>query len=171
MTVRKALITTSRLLLALLMMCLSVITAVHAQDAADQIRKLKSAFLFNFLRYSEIPSEDTVHLHLCLYGEEAKTIGKYLEEIKGTTIGGKVLVIKPLSTLTSISDCEVIYYENNRSLRIDTKALVVSSEPALATIQFTTVHDTLQFKVDLDDAKTKGIYLSSQLLRVAYKVD
>jgi hypothetical protein len=156
----------------LLLALLSSGGPAFAEEDHSQLQKLKAAFLFNFLRYSDVPSSNASKLQLCLLGEEALRVEEPLQEVSGRIIDGKSVVILPLKSLPEKVDCDILYFEHiENPSRLDAlRALTISVSPTPAMIQFTTVNDTLQFNVNLQRAKAKGIYLSSQLLRVAFSV-
>lgn len=144
----------------LLLVLLSFGGSAYADEDLLQLQKLKAAFLFNFLRYSDVPTTNPSKLQLCLLGEGALRVEELLQEVSGRVVDGKSVIILTLKTLPEKIDCDILYYEHLETpSRLDAaRALTISISPTPAMIQFTTVNDTLQFNVNLQRAKAKGIY-------------
>ena len=161
------------------------VAGLHAQSAKPTDYDVKAAYLFNFGRFIEWPTQVTTsrneHFTVCVLGRDP--FGPGLDStLAGETIGGKSVVAKRISNPQESDDCRIIFLSPAEGghlkkivAELDKKAvLTVSDMPEFAQlggmIQFVLEGKKVRFEVNLAATQRAGLTLSSELLKVATTV-
>jgi hypothetical protein len=154
---------------------------VHAQDLPEY--RLKAAFIFNFLTYTEWPAAATAAsgtLNLCVLG--ADPFGSDIDALQGRSVGGRAIEVQRKSISDSLKACHAVFISNaahDRWLRSflglrGKPVLVITDNPGAlalgATLNMNVVRDKVTFEANLGLAREAGLQLSSKLLRLATEV-
>ncbi len=139
--------------------------------------RLKVAFVYNFLRFTEWPAETGNTLNLCLGNADAPMETAF-NTLIGQQVNGRRIRVIPLERTASTTSCHV-YFINEGGIPIALKTLA-ASQPNLLTIGETEGFAAeggviglverdgrLQFEVNLEVARKGSYKLSSQLLKLA----
>jgi YfiR/HmsC-like len=156
-----------------------------AQQTKASEYAVKATYLYNFSRFVQWPTDSVAAkgnvFPICVFGEDP--FGAVLETIlSGESIDGKAVVAKRVSKLQETLDCRVLYISVSEDSRlkeilaeVDKAAvLTVSDIPQFSQrggmIQFVLAGNKVRFEVNLTNAQTAGLTLSSDLLKVAVAV-
>jgi hypothetical protein len=162
----------------LVLCCVWLAQAAIAEEMNEN--DLKAAFVYRFAQYAGWSGRDTSELHLCVSSSEAQFAA--LEKLRERKINGNPIQVMRLSAVKHVNDCHVLYIgaqglnEKNVVLSQYAQAqlLLISDLPyALeekAIIALVTEPNHISFKVNLSEAKKQGLYLSSQMLKLAKEV-
>lgn len=147
--------------------------------------QVKALFLYNFANFVEWPegafntTQDPIHL--CLFGEVP--FGLFLDELNGTLIGDRALRIKRTAQISDIrAGCQILFVGDDQKVRLPTfwkeiQYLYVlsigeqkdfASKGGIVNIMRTT--DQVQFEVNISNAIANGLFISSDLLKLARKI-
>jgi len=171
--------------LALAILFLFHSTFLPAQQTKAPESAVKATYLFNFSRFVQWPADAAAakgdSFSICVLGEDP--FGAVLDTIlSGETIGGKPVMTKRVSKPQDALDCRVLYISASEEGRLKeilagldkSGVLTVSDIPQFSQrggmIQFVLVGNKLRFEVNLTNAQTAGLTLSSDLLKVAVAV-
>ena len=170
-------------ILSVLLMVLLLSAPAHVM--ADEVRiseyQVKTAFLYNFSRFVTWPQatlQDRTEFTLCVTGSDP--FGPQLDSLTGKAIHEKTLVVRRLSSLAMVDDCQLVYIgENAERSEI---LLLLGGQPVLTIsdaagfieeggiIQFMLIQNKVRFRVNVAAANAAGLNISSKLLSLAISV-
>ena len=145
----------------------STLASADSQNTASY--KLKAAFILNFLRFTKLPQEPEDEIQICVVGSnEIKDVFSLLEK---KSIRGKSLNV---SLYNRSEACNVIFVptDQNTSLPLESLSALsigegVNSLEQGCMVRFFEEQDKLRFEVNLERVRTKGLNMSSKLLKLA----
>jgi hypothetical protein len=160
-----------------------VVALGHAQDVTEV--SLKGAFIFNFARFTEWPSESlppSVPVAACVVGD--RNIGAALKRAVGNQkLNGRPIVVSFLEPHESPSACHFLYVSGVPRARMaeiiygvhETAVLTVSDDDAFiklgGIIQVFIESGKMRFRINPKSAKRAHLQLSSSLLALADLVE
>jgi len=142
--------------------------------------RIKAAFLFNFMAYTEWPAEVGSTLNLCVYG--ADPFGHDIDELQGKAVGSRAVAVQRRAEGESTDTCQIVFIS---SAAIDSLPRVLASvrDRAVLTvadsagaarrgvaINMTVQQGRVSFEANLPAARSGRLQLSSKLLRLATEV-
>ena len=155
--------------------------AVRGETPESREHAVKTAFLYNFAKFVDWPPEsfknEAAPFVLGIVG--ADPFGPALETLKDKTVKGRKLVIRKLSRLENLEDCQIVFISGSEkgSLRpiLSTlknhNILTVSDIDRFASqggmIGLVTVGNNVNFEINLDAVQQSKLKFSSQLLKLA----
>jgi hypothetical protein len=142
---------------------------------------IKAAFLYNFAKFTEWPSDAYANgaapLRVCVLGQDP--FGTALETIAGKRIKQRLVATLRITRLDQARRCQVLYISASERHRLGAilarlgraPILTVTDLPGLdrpgAMINFQSVADKVRFEIDSDHAAFAGLSFSSKLLWLA----
>ena len=172
------------IVLLCLILCMAMQAGAQAKTPSEYA--VKAAFLYNFTKFVEWPSdvldENDSLLQICVIGENP--FGDELENIiEGKKVGGKSVMVTYAQSVKEAVFCDVVFISQsekkklNRILKVLTNRaiLTVSDIDDFAerggTIGFFVEDNRIRFKINIDTAEKAGLQISSKLLRLAQIVN
>lgn len=165
------------------LLSLSVIGS-FAQQVHPTESQVKAAYLYNFGRFVEWqsdrgPSGDS--FELCVLGQDP--FGPLLDAtVAGESINTRKIIVKRLPKLFEGASCNILYISSSEASRLGpileaahrSGTLTVSDIPHFVDhggiIGFIKQQDRIRFEVNRSAAEDSHLTLSSELLKVAFKV-
>jgi hypothetical protein len=165
----------------LLLWGMVAIQPLMAQDAVSE-EQLKAAFLYNFARFVEwptnaFPSESTpIQLGVLGNDEFAERLAALLKEKKAH---GRSLVVKKLNGVTDVAGSQIIFIAKSESRKTSQVADLTKKQPVLLVgesddflsnggiINFVIESKQLRFDIHVTNAEANNLTISSHLLRLA----
>ena len=148
---------------------------------------MKAAYLYNFSRFVEWPArseaEKSEPFAICVLGKDP--FGPILDATvsgKGAGAGGQGLVAKRLTKLQEAVACQILFVGDSEQDHLKeilaalsrSSILTVSDIPHFSErggmIEFVLKGDRVRFEVNLTNAVSAGLAVSSDLLKVALAV-
>jgi len=164
---------------------LSTPQAVAAQSSSPASEDVEAAYLYQFGRYVEWPPDlvnDSATFDICVLGMDP--LGAALDEIvAGKAITGRQVAARRIAGPGESGDCRIIFVSSSENGRVPeilkalagTRVLTVGRGADFTRrggmIGFTFDARRVRFVVNLAAADAAKLMLSSQLLRVAVRVD
>jgi hypothetical protein len=156
-----------------------------AQQTKAPESAVKATYLYNFSRFVQWPADAAAaksgSFSICVLGEDP--FGTVLDTIlSGEAVGGKPVMTKRVMKAQDALNCHVLYISASEDSRLKeilaevdkAGVLTVSDIPQFSQrggmIQFIVVGNKLRFEVNLTNAQSAGLTLSSDLLKVAVAV-
>ena len=152
-----------------------------AQAHTEDDLLLKAAFIYNFAKFTQWPSEvfqeQTSPLNLCITGEDE--LVKKLEQLAGKTIQQHPVVVQDLQQAQKIEDCQILYVamsEDKNFLKIlspirNQPVLTISELPLFAQsggiIKLYKEKEQTHFIINLAASRQSGLEINSRLLKLA----
>jgi hypothetical protein len=166
---------------AVLLLAAAGLAPIAQADELDSGREdqMKAAYLFNFAKFVEWPPNAKGHIHVCFIGAPG-VHASLIESTAGKTVGARAIAIDMLQPADSRLGCDVIYVDAVWETNVLIEA---AGNPALTVsdaCEFTRhggiirlfKHDNrLRFDINLDNARRAGLKISSNLLKLASRVE
>jgi hypothetical protein len=169
--------------LALIVLLVVVVAPVHAQDVTEV--SLKGAFIFNFARFTEWPSESlpaSVPVSACVVGD--RDVAAALKRAAANQkLNGRPIVVSFLESTERLSTCHFLYVSGVARARMaeivygvhETPVLTVSDDDTFiklgGMIQVFIESGKMRFRINPKSAKRARLQLSSRLLALADLVE
>ena len=169
---------------ALLLACSCLAAAARAQTTAASgptEYEVKAAYLFNFGRFVQWPASKAGGVfELCVLGPDP--FGMALDRVvTGALVSGRTVRARRIASPDDASPCHIVFVSAQHE-RLDEALAVVGKAQVLTVgdspqflarggmIQFVLEGSRVRFQVNLARAQSAGLVLSSELLRVATRV-
>lgn len=162
--------------------CLSVaaltpyLSNAYADEASDY--QIKSAFLFNFLKLTEIPSAiKRGTIIICIAGNAEETLP--FESIHGKEIGNLRVEVRASQSTSDVEDCDALFVANSAALRIKSiieqysraGVMTVGEDEGFldsgGMIRFFHEDSRVRFEVNSKLVASAGLHMSSKVLSLA----
>lgn len=157
---------------------LSHASSTHAEQPSEY--RLKLAFLYNFVAFTEWPSLPNQALNLCIYGEDP--FGEQVEHIRQRKIDAHNIFIKYPKNISELTDCQIVFITRSVMEKLDSIIKQLEEMPILTIadtpgagrqgvmLNMAIKEGKIIFEANLAMAKRNGLKLNSQLLRFASEV-
>jgi len=161
---------------------LFVMLCCSSQAAADTQAeyRLKAAFLYNFVAFTEWPADVANTLNVCVYGPDP--FGEELDKYRGKNVAGRSLAMRRVNSVDNLGSCQVVFVARpvigNLARVLDSLSgspvLIVADSPGAArqgaAINMSAEQSKVTFEANLAAARRNRLNLSSKLLRLASEV-
>lgn len=167
-----------------IMSILSVTTSAHivcAQDPKPSEYQVKAAFILNFAKFVEWPTNAFVNsthtMNLCIVGEDP--FGADLDAIRDETIGNKKITIKYRTATQSLKECQIVFVSRSEKKQLSQIVNALKGASILSIgdtegfaqqkviINFYLEENRVRFEINEDAARSVGLKISSKLLKLA----
>lgn len=184
-TLRRALLirapSTCWRILALVFFIVTYASSRNAQAQVLNEYEAKAAFLFNFVKFVEWPTQafadDSSPLIIGVVGDDGSS-GVIEQVIAGKTANGRRLVVKRFSNFRTLTYCHMVFVRSSERNRIRQTlaaagpgALTVGETEGFAQwggiINFTIVDGKLRLEINQTSAERAGLKISAKLLSLA----
>lgn len=172
----------ARQMLGLSLSLLLTVVSGRAQDSRPSEYQLKAAFLFNFAKFVEWPSDAFVEATspFIIGTLGGNPFGGDLERtIRDKKINNRVIIFKEFRTLTEATNCHILFINASERPRLPeivaglrrTSVLTVSEMEGFTgsggMINFVQEHNKIRFQINDEAAKAANLRISSKLLSIA----
>jgi hypothetical protein len=157
----------------------------QAQQAKPNEYQVKAAYLYNFGRFVKWPQpasgDKNDSFAVCVLGQDP--FGQTLDAtLTGETLDGKPVKIRRLAKAQDAADCRILFVSLTEEHHLkeilaaidQAGVLTVSEIPGFSQrggiIQFVVEGDRVRFEINLANAESSRLVLSSELLKVAATV-
>jgi len=146
-----------------------------------KINKIKSAYLYNFLKYITLPQHpdksDKNYFSVCIFGNNP--FGRALDSLSGRIAKGLEVKVKKLTELKETLDCDIIYVSQSEINNIDNLFAMLKNNSILTVsditdfahkggvIGFITHNEKIGIEINLNNARQANIRISASLLEIA----
>jgi hypothetical protein len=169
----------SRLVAALWLAVLPLITTGARADELPEYR-LKAAFVYNFMLFTEWPATTGSNLNLCIHGKDP--FGPEIDTLQGKVAAGRSIAVQRKAAGDSLRSCQVVFITASmvdslpRVLEglAGLPVLTVADSPGAmqkgVALNMSVTQGKVSFEANLQAARAAGLGLSSRLLRLATEV-
>ena len=154
-----------------------------AQSSAPSQLDVQAVYLFDFAKFVRWP-EGAEHgtLTICVAGEKAY-VDRLTRLVKSEQVDSRPLAVRAVQTPADVADCDILFLSVSAKDQEAAMLAATAGKPVLTVsdipdflnsggiIQFLLINKRVRFSVDLRPAAHSGIGLSSELLKVAVKVN
>lgn len=153
-------------------------SAGWAEDLPEY--RLKAAFVYNFIVYTEWPADTGAMLNLCIHGPDP--FGPEIDGLQGKVAAGRSIAVMRKPAGDSLKGCQVVFLSAAaigslpRDLaRLNGQTVLTVADSPAAMQQGVVLNMALRqgkvsFEANLRAARSAGLGLSSKLLRLATEV-
>ncbi len=153
-------------------------SSAWSQDLPEY--RVKAAFVYNFVAYTEWPSDVGTALNVCVYGPDPFAIE--IDSLEGKTAGARRIDVHRKTSLEALKGCQLVFvapaFVNQLPRVVDTvrglPVLIVADSPGAlrqgAIVNMNMVQNRVTFEANLGAARSARLTLSSKLLRLATDV-
>jgi hypothetical protein len=169
----------SRISIPLLLLLLAFTTTARA--AASREYEIKAAYLYNFINYIDWPEQSLPAaggtITIGVVGDNP--FGPALLPLNGKKIKGRTLAVKEVSSAADLRNCHIVFICPSEKQRLgqileslkNSRILTVSEIDGFAErggiINFISERNKVRFEINPDAARSKGLTISSELLKLA----
>ena len=157
--------------------------AANAQDDAQLANKIKSAYLYNFLKFVEFGSskENKANFDVCILGVDP--FEDALAKIATRKAKGKSVSIRKMLDVSETKSCDIIYISQSKKLELIPVLKELNSRSVLTVSDienFTQVGGIVRFfphngkigiEINLTRARQSEIQISALLLEIARVIE
>ena len=178
----------STFMVSFVLLVLVFSTTATAQEAyIDREAKIKSAYLYKFIRYVQWPDATMAADSQFVIGSVGgSSVDTYLAAIAKTrTAKGKKLVFRRVESVQQAKSCHVLFLPNHtdsqlrntilKELHASPVLVVGESDPVYlrlgGVITFNVVNNKVRLRLSTTNASAKGLKVSSKLARLAEVID
>jgi hypothetical protein len=161
------------------------VPCLQSQQTKAREFEVKAAYLFNFARFVEWPSDAnggaSSSFEICVLGSDP-FVPALDATISGQSIGGKSISAKRISKPQEANHCQILFISASEEWHIKDVLAALDKAPVLTVsdiprfserggmIGFVLEGNKVRFEVNLDSAQQAGLTLRSELLKVATNV-
>jgi hypothetical protein len=158
---------------------LLVAPAALAQELSEY--RLKAAFVFNFIAFTEWPDNAPPAMHLCIVGSDP--FGGEIDALQGKVAHGRPITLQRKSAGESLRGCQVAFIAPAAIEQLPRLLEALHGQPVLtiadspgamrrgAMLNMNVAQGKVSFEANLAAARTAQLSLSSKLLRLATEVN
>jgi YfiR/HmsC-like len=167
--------------LAALLVCLTLLSSGPPARAAELPEyRLKAAFLYNFVLYTEWPAEVGSNLNVCIHGQDP--FGADIDELNGKPAAARTISVQRKPLGASLAGCQVVFIAPSAMPSLARVLEAVRGLPVLTVadspgagrqgvmLNMSVAQEKIAFEADLRSARAARLDLSSKLLRLATEV-
>jgi hypothetical protein len=175
-------------LLPLLVLFLSLLATeplpLAAEASTPREYSVKGAFLYNFVHFVDWPATAFASGHapftVGILGKNP--FGSDLESLNGQSVKNRKLLVRTLGSIEEVKDCQLVFISNSERGRLHQILRTLQGVPVLTVsdmegfaagggmIHFVTLEDKVRFEINLKEAQSASLKVSSQLLKLARDV-
>lgn len=153
-------------------------TAARAQELPEY--RLKAAFIYNFITFTEWPAETGATLQLCVHGQDP--FAGEIDGLDGKVANGRTVVLQRRTGTDALRGCQVVFIAASAQPELPRVLDALRGRPVLTiadsggamrrgvAINMNVAGGKVTFEANVQAARSHGLTLSSKLLRLATEV-
>jgi hypothetical protein len=161
--------------LAALLLCA---TSARANDLPEY--RLKAAFVYNFILFTEWPAATDGTLNLCIHGKDP--FGPEIDGLQGKAVAGRSIAVQRKAAGESLKNCHAVFIAASLIDSLPRVLETMAGQPTLTVadspgamrqgvaLNMGVAQGKVTFEANLQAARAAGLNLSSKLLRLATEV-
>lgn len=142
--------------------------------------EVKATYIYGFAQFTTWPKPPEEGVNFCIHGNHP--VGDELRKLRGKNLRNAPVNIQQVSSAEEAKSCHVLFLhpENRGELvqwisALESLPILVVSDSLEAfqekvTIAFTVESNHMTFKINLTQAHVSGLFLSSQMLKLAQEI-
>ena len=152
--------------------------SVRAQELPEY--RLKAAFVYNFIAFTEWPAATGSTLNLCIYGPDP--FGPEIDGLQGKAINDRSIALQRKTAVDALRGCHIVFVGPQaqealprvlESLRGQPVLTIADSAGAMrrgVALNMNVAGGKVTFEANVQAARAHAVTLSSKLLRLATEV-
>lgn len=156
----------------------SLQSVAHADELVEY--KVKAAFIYNFIAFTQWPEETGQTLNLCFHGEDY--FENEIDKLQNRSVNNHQLRIIRTDSIGQLQDCQAVFFSKSEREKLpalldalqDKPVLTLADSPDAAAqgvaINMVLANEKIVFEINLNKARSSGLNISARLLNLATKV-
>lgn len=169
----------SKLLSRLAALAFALPGAAWCAETANE-NELKAAYIYRFAQFTTWPNSPAGGFNFCIQGDHPVEEG--LRKLQGKIVQNAPVSVQRVDSAEAATACHVLFLHIDRPKELaewmtalrSRPVLVVSDSPNAfqekAIIVFAMEPNRVTFRINLTEARDSGLFLSSQMLKLAQEV-
>lgn len=150
----------------------------NAQEPTEY--RLKTAFIYNFMAFTEWPADAGPTLNLCIHGPDP--FGAELDALQGKTVLTRTIGLQRKVGMDALKNCQAVFVTREAQDQLPKVLETLRGQPVLTiadspgamrrgvALNMNLAAGKVTFEANAQAARSHGITLSSKLLRLATEV-
>ena len=165
-----------------LVVCASALALLAPHARAEELPeyRLKAAFVYNFIAFTDWPAEVAPTLNLCIVGTDP--FGADIDGLNGKTAQGRTIAVQRKPVHDSLRSCQVVFITTSAIEQLPRVLDALRGQPVLTVadspgamrrgvaLNMNVAQGKVSFEANLQAARAHSLALSSKLLRLATEV-
>lgn len=165
----------------MLLLAGSICGTAPAQTGGPTQNDVEAVYLYNFAKFVRWPAAQGPFT-ICVAGDKTY-LDRLTKIVAGETLDSRPYATRLIKTVEDQSGCSIIFISEAAKDRVDSVLKYAADKPILTVsdipdflsrggmIQFLVINKRVRFSVNLRPVEHSGIFLSSELLKVAVAVN
>lgn len=162
----------------ILLSALAVVLPTRAVELSEY--QVKTAFLYNFARFTDWPADVGGTLKLCIHGRDP--FGPELDELQDKSVGSRRISIERKPAAGTLGTCQIVFIAPSAARELPDVLQGLRNAPILTVadsadatrqgvmLNMSVSRDKVTFSANLRSAQQARLVLSSKLLGLATEV-
>ncbi len=165
-----------------LVACLSALALLAPHTRANELPeyRLKAAFVYNFIAFTDWPADVAPTLNLCIVGTDP--FGADIDGLAGKVAQGRSIAVQRKGAHEPLRNCQVVFIAASAMEHLPRLIEALRGQPVLTVadsagamrrgvaLNMTVAQGKVSFEANLQAARANSLALSSKLLRLATEV-
>ena len=163
--------------------CFSIAGALHSEELQLNEQQIKPAIIYNIARYVTWPSTaltGSTEFSIGVFGH-GRTVSSW-GTLHGKSLQGRKVTVRRTTDIDELINCHIVYIESSERKNVPRVLAALKEYPVLTVseidgfsrsggmITLRIVNNRMEFEVNLKDARTAGLSISSNILKLAVEV-
>ena len=161
-----------------LLLCLAAATPAIAHDVPEY--RLKAAFVYNFMVFTEWPADTAPELTLCIVGKDP--FGAEIDAVARKRVAQRGIAVQRLAVDASLASCQVVFIAASAITQLERVLDKLAGQQVLTVadsqgamqrgvqLNMEVKDSKVTFEANLEAARRHHLQLSSKLLQLATEV-
>ncbi len=153
-------------------------SAAFAEELVEY--KVKAAFIYNFIAFTQWPADTGQTLNLCIYGKDY--FGNEIDKLQNRSVNNHQIKVIRTDSTEQLHDCQAIFFSKSVREKLPVLLDIIQNKPILTladspgattegvAINMTLSNEKIVFEINLREARNSGLNISARLLNLAVKV-
>jgi hypothetical protein len=155
-------------------------TETSAVTSSTDEYRVKAAFIYYFIAYTQWPDNIDKTLNLCIYGKDF--FGHEIDQLQTRPVNQFAIAVSRLTDLEKVHQCQALFISKSETayfssildrLQGETILTIADSTHAAkkgVNINMHLVENKVKFEINLGTARHAGLTISARLLQLATKI-
>ncbi|GJL76261.1 YfiR family protein [Nitrosomonas sp.] len=142
--------------------------------------KVKAAFIYNFIAFTQWPADTGQTLNLCIYGKDY--FDDEIDKLQNRSVNNHQIKVIRTDSIEQLQDCQAIFFSKSVREKLPALLDVIRNKPVLTladspgaatqgvAINMALSNEKIVFEINLREARSSGLNISARLLSLAVKV-
>ena len=158
----------------------TLLLPANSWAAVQDEYRVKAAFIYNFIAFTQWPDSSMESIHTCIYGEE--DFGHEIDALQHRTVNDRSITVLRIMRYSELNNCQVLFISQLQIANLTEILAYLQKAPVLTIADSTKAaakgiminmhlkQNRVKFEINLKSARDAGLNISSRLLQLATRV-